>query len=116
MNKLALVSVVLVSASAFAAKPHVYKGWVGDAKCGVKCASPSHMACAVACLKGGGTYIFVLDKDKKTIYTIDNPAAVKGHEGHLVQVTATITKDKIHVDGVKMLPQPTATAQKPMDH
>ena len=108
MNKLALIPLVLVSVSAFAAKPHVYKGWIGDSKCGVKSASSAHMACAVACLKGGAAYIFVLDKDKKTMYTIDNPGAVKGHEGHLVQVTATINGDKIHVNGLKMLAQPPA--------
>lgn len=112
MKLFATIPLVLVAAASFAAKPHTYKGWVGDAKCGVKCASPAHAACAVACLKGGGTYVFVLDKDKKTIYTIDNPAAVKGHEGHLVQVTATVTGDKIHVDKVKMLAQPKAEGQK----
>ena len=112
MNKLALMSIVLVSASAFAAKPHVYKGWVGDSHCGVKSASASHMACAVKCLKGGADYIFVLDSDKKTMYTVDNPKSLKGHEGHLVQVTAVVTGNKIHVNGVKMLKQPTAPMQK----
>lgn len=114
MKNLAFLSLVLVAGSAFAAKPQTYKGWVGDAKCGVKCASPSHLACAQACLKNGGTYIFVLDKDKKTIYTIDNPKAVKGHEGHLIVVTGTVKGSKIHVDKVKMLPQPKATSKSDM--
>jgi hypothetical protein len=108
MNKLALLSLVLVSSSAFGSKPTVYKGWIGDAKCGVKSASVGHHDCAVTCLKGGGTYVFVLDKDKKTIYTIDNPKAVKGHEGHLVSVTGTVKGTKIHVTKVMMLKQPTA--------
>lgn len=112
MNKLALISLVLVSATAFAAKPHVYKGWVGDSNCGVKSASASHMACAIKCLKGGASYIFVLDSDKKTMYTVDNPTALKGHEGHLVQVTATLNHSTMHVNGVKMLKQPTGTGQK----
>ncbi|MHB8637803.1 MAG: hypothetical protein ACYC96_15165 [Fimbriimonadaceae bacterium] len=111
MNKLAIISLVLVSASAFAAKPHVYKGWVGDAKCGAKSASPNHKACAVACLKGGAAYVFVLDKGKK-VYTIDNPATVKGHEGDLIQVTGVLKGSKIHINAMKMLKQPKSQIQK----
>jgi hypothetical protein len=112
MNKLAIISLALVSASAFGAKPHVYKGWVGDKACGLKCASVSHKACAVKCLSGGGTYIFILDKDKKTTFTVENPTALKGDEGLLVQVTGTVSGDKIHIDGVKQLKQPAPTMQK----
>jgi len=111
MNKLALISLALVSATAFAAKPHIYKGWVGDSNCGVKSASAAHMACAVKCLNGGAKYIFVLDKDKKTIYQIDNPTALKGNEGLLVQVTAELNGTTLHIDGVKKLKQPGAAAQ-----
>lgn len=101
MNKLALISLALVSATAFADKPTTLKGWVGDAKCGVKCASADHKSCATHCLSTGGTYVFVLDKDKKTIYTIDNPKAVKGHEGDLITVTGTIKGKKLHITKVK---------------
>ncbi|HLK13780.1 MAG TPA: hypothetical protein VKT78_03160 [Fimbriimonadaceae bacterium] len=118
MKNLALISLAVVSASAFAAKPHVYKGWVGDEKCGVKCASVGHMACAQSCLKRGGTYVFVFDNKDHKIYKIENPDAVKGHEGHLVQVTATISGDKIHVDALKMLkqPAPPEKTQHDMNH
>jgi hypothetical protein len=48
---------------------------------------------------------FVSDKDKKS-WNVQNPEALKGHEGHHVQVSAHVyaDKDQIHVMSVKMLP------------
>jgi len=48
---------------------------------------------------------FVADKDKKS-WEVVNPEALKGHEGHHVQVSAHVYADKnqIHVMSVKMLP------------
>jgi hypothetical protein len=34
---------------------------------------------------------------------VDNPDALKGHEGHHVAVTGQLTGDSIHVGSVKML-------------
>ena len=47
--------------------------------------------------------MFVSDKDNKT-WTISNPEAVKGHEGHHVAVKAHVdaAKNEIHVTSVKM--------------
>jgi hypothetical protein len=39
---------------------------------------------------------FVGDKDKKT-WTIQNPDAVKGHEGHHVTLSAHVYSDKMEV-------------------
>lgn len=52
----------------------------------------------------GENYTFVNDKDKSS-WSIMNPDAVKGHEGHHVEVSAHVYKDKmaIHVMSVKML-------------
>jgi hypothetical protein len=46
---------------------------------------------------------FVSDKDSKS-WTITNPDAVKGHEGHHVTLTAHIYADKneVHVTSLKM--------------
>ena len=48
---------------------------------------------------------FVGDKDQKT-WTITNPDAVKGHEGHHVTLTAHVYPDKmeVHVMSLKMAP------------
>jgi hypothetical protein len=47
---------------------------------------------------------FVADKDNKS-WTIDNPEAVKGHQGHHVSINANeeTTNDSVHVNSVKML-------------
>jgi hypothetical protein len=52
----------------------------------------------------GDNYTFVSDKDKSS-WSIMNPDAVKGHEGHHVELSAHVYKDKmaIHVMSVKMM-------------
>ena len=48
---------------------------------------------------------FVGDKDGKS-WTIQNPEAIKGHEGHHVTLTAHVYADKgeVHVMSLKMAP------------
>ncbi|MGA3089878.1 MAG: hypothetical protein ABSD75_14780 [Terriglobales bacterium] len=48
--------------------------------------------------------MFVNDSDSKS-WTIANPDAVKGHEGHHVTLTAHVDKDKneVHVMSLKMV-------------
>ena len=52
----------------------------------------------------GDKLTFVADKDKKS-WDVINPEALKGHEGHHVEVSAHVYADKgqIHVMSVKML-------------
>jgi hypothetical protein len=52
----------------------------------------------------GGKLTFVSDQDQKS-WDVMNPEALKGHEGHHVQVSAHVYADKgqIHVMSVKML-------------
>lgn len=52
----------------------------------------------------GDKYTFVGDKDKKS-WEVQNPEALKGHEGHHVELKAHVYADKgqIHVMEVKML-------------
>ena len=47
--------------------------------------------------------MFVSDKDSKS-WTISNPDAVKGHEGHHVTLQAQVDADKseVHVESLKM--------------
>ena len=85
-----------------AAKSTTVNGYVSDNKCGVKGASASHAACAQKCIAGGAQAVIVTDGDQKVL-TVDNPDTLKGHEGHHVAVTGTVTNDTIHVGGVKML-------------
>ncbi|PYX50944.1 MAG: hypothetical protein DMG76_33375 [Acidobacteria bacterium] len=52
----------------------------------------------------GDKITFVADKDQKS-WAVENPEALKGHEGHHVQVKAHVDVDKgsIHIMEVKML-------------
>ena len=52
----------------------------------------------------GDKLTFVSDKDNKS-WDVANPEALKGHEGHHVEVSAHVYADKgqIHVMSVKML-------------
>ena len=54
----------------------------------------------------GDKVTFVSDNDQKA-WEVMNPEALKGHEGHHVQVSAHVYADKeaIHVMSVKMLKQ-----------
>ena len=52
----------------------------------------------------GDKLTFVADKDQKS-WDVANPEALKGHEGHHVQLSAHVYPDKgqIHVMSVKMV-------------
>ena len=56
---------------------------------------------------------FTSDKDKAS-WTISNPDAVKGHEGHDVSLSAHVYPDKneIHVMSVKMASEKSSTKDK----
>jgi len=83
-------------------KSTTVNGYVADAKCGAKMASAAGEACTKKCEAAGEKLVIVTDGDQKVL-AVDNQDALKGHEGHHVAVTGTMSKDSIHVGGVKML-------------
>lgn len=99
---LACSLVLLVASVAFAADAQTVNGWVSDSKCGVKGANAGAEACTKKCIAAGASPVVVSDADQKVL-TVDNPDALKGHEGHHVAVTGHVDGDKIHVESVKML-------------
>ena len=94
--------ILSVASVSFASDAQTVNGWVSDSKCGVKGANAGAEACTKKCIKAGATAVVVTDTDQKVL-TVDNPDALKGHEGHHVAVTGHIDGDKIHVDSLKML-------------
>ncbi len=56
---------------------------------------------------------FVADKDKKS-WTVTNPEALKGHEGHHVSIRAQVDteKNEVHVISAKMLAEGKAKGKK----
>lgn len=101
---LALFFVLAVSALAFddMGKSATVNGWVSDDKCGAKGANDKAEACTKKCLAAGAKMVIVTDGDQKVL-AVDNPDALKGHEGHHVAVTGTMSKDSMKVESVKML-------------
>jgi hypothetical protein len=73
--------------------------------CGMAKAAPAPLKSIKGTVKADGDKLtFVSDKDKKS-WDVANPEALKGHEGHHVEVSAHVYADKgqIHVMSVKML-------------
>jgi hypothetical protein len=91
-------------------------GYIADSKCGaMHNGSAPNAACVKKCIDGGAKPVFV-DDAKKTVYTIDDPDAIKGHEGHHVSVVAKVNDaDKtIHISKVTMLAQGPQTGPSEM--
>ncbi|HXX28115.1 MAG TPA: hypothetical protein VEI99_06590 [Terriglobales bacterium] len=101
---LVLVAVLLLffMVAVVSAADTTINGYVSDSQCGAKGANDSHAGCMKKCLSKGAKYVIVTDDDKKVL-TVDNPDALKGHEGHHVAATGTVSGDSIHVDSLKML-------------
>jgi hypothetical protein len=100
---IALAFVFALTASAVdTGKSTTVNGWVSDSQCGVKGGNATHEACTKKCLAGGAKMVVVTDKDQDVLI-VDNPDALKGHEGHHVSLTGTIANGSIHVSAVKMI-------------
>ena len=101
---LAICFVFALTAMAFddMGKSATVKGWVSDDKCGAKGANDKAEACTKKCLAAGAKMVIVTDTDQK-ILMVDNPEALKGHEGHHISASGTVKGDSIHVDSMKMM-------------
>jgi hypothetical protein len=95
-----LVCMALLSAMAFASGASM-TGYVVDEKCGAKGAHPGAEACAKKCAEAGEKMVFVTDQDKNVL-KLDNPEAVKGHEGDHVNVTGSVKDGVLHIDKLAM--------------
>jgi hypothetical protein len=83
-------------------KSTTVNGWVADDKCGAKGANAGAEACTKKCLAAGAKMVIVTDGDSKVLM-VDNPEALKGHEGHHISATGHMGKDSIHVESAKMM-------------
>jgi hypothetical protein len=87
--------------SAQAADAAQISGWISDAGCGAKHAGTG-AECVKACIKSGKAPVFV-DQEKKEVWKIDNPEAVKDFYGDHVTVTATADESSksVHIDAIE---------------
>src|SRR6516162_6596369 len=97
---LLLAAGALSAVSASAADSSSMNGWISDSMCGAKHAG-SGAACVKKCVDGGMQPVFV-DDEKKAVWKIDNPDAVKGFYGSHVTVTAKADSDSktVHIDSI----------------
>lgn len=99
---MAVVLVVGIAVVASQAKADTWTGWISDSGCGAKGANAEHKACAVKCVKGGASYVFV-NSETKDVVAIHNQDAVKESDlGQEVKVTGTVGDDKsLNVESIE---------------
>ena len=99
MKRIVLAFVLVLSlftVTSFAAE---MTGYISDSKCGAKGENDAHADCAVKCVKGGASPVFVSDGK---VYNIDDVTKVQDHVGHKVTITGELKGDTIQVQEVKM--------------
>jgi hypothetical protein len=100
---------LLVGLASFAsAADKTWTGQISDSMCGASHqkmtaghAGMTDRDCALACVKGGGKYVFVSDGK---VYKIANQelALLPVHAGHTVQLTGDMKGDTITVSNITM--------------
>jgi hypothetical protein len=95
-----LACVALLSMVAMAGSSSM-TGYIVDEKCGAKGAHAGAEDCAKKCIEAGEKAVFVSDNSKEVLH-LDNPEAIKGHEGHHVNVTGSVKDGVLHIDKLAM--------------
>jgi len=99
------IAAVLLLASGFAVSAArgastEITGWISDDMCGAKHAG-SGAACVKKCIDGGMKPVFV-DEEKKAVWIIENPDAVKNFYGDHVTIKAVAdsSKHSVKIDSI----------------
>jgi hypothetical protein len=106
-RSLCFVVGLLFSAAFALAAEQTWSGSISDSNCGLSHQSGAEHAekkmsdhdCTVACVKGGGKYVFV---QGGKVYNIENQnfAGLQEHAGEAVSLTGTMTGDTIKVSKI----------------
>jgi Protein of unknown function (DUF5818) len=99
LKRVVLAVVLLLSVFALTAMAGEWTGYISDSKCGAKGAKDAHADCAVSCVKGGASPVFVTGGK---VYKIDDTSKVADHVGHKVTITGELKGDTVQVESVKM--------------
>jgi hypothetical protein len=110
-----LLAVLLLVSSAFA--KDTFQAWVSDEMCASGRAKDgvytgTNPDCAKRCV-GEGQSIVLISESKKMLFHVDNPDLLKPEVGNLVEITGTISGDKVHVDSVKEVEVGRAICERP---
>lgn len=99
MNRFSVVTAGLMLASAAFAAEQSWSGQLSDSMCGASHSMMEHGGqkvnprdCTLACVKGGGKYVFV---SKGKVYEIQNQDLkdLQTHAGHSVMLTGELASD-----------------------
>jgi len=110
--------VMIVAASGVALGQDVYVGYVSDSGCALARASggrytPTNPDCARRCIKEGKS-IVLISPEKKVVFRIDNPAALRTQIGNKVQVYGASTgTHRLHVEKVVFLEKTNPECERP---
>ncbi len=108
LTGLCCLGLFVALASFASAADKAWTGQISDKMCGASHAkmTSSHPGmtdrdCTLACVKGGGKYVFVSDGK---VYNIANQdlALLQTHAGHTVQLTGDMKDDTITVSNITM--------------
>jgi hypothetical protein len=108
LRRLCCLGLFVALASFASAADKTWTGQISDSMCGASHAkmTSAHPGmtdrdCALACVKGGGKYVFVSDGK---VYNIANQdlALLQTHAGHTVQLTGDMKGDTIMVSNITM--------------
>jgi len=110
MKRAVCFAIGLIFTAAFAlAAEQTWTGKISDSNCGRSHKSAIEHAgkkmsdhdCVVACVKGGGKYVFVAGSK---IYNISNQdfAGLEEHAGHVVKLSGEMSGDTITVSKIEM--------------
>lgn len=103
MKRLALLAACfgMAAIAASAADSAKISGWISDSMCGAK-HSGTGAACVKKCISEMGAAPVFVDEDKKAVWSIDNPDAVKAFYGDHVTIMATADagKKSVHIDSI----------------
>jgi hypothetical protein len=96
------IAVCLTPAILPAATSAKLNGWISDSMCGAK-HQGDNPACVKKCITEMGAKPVFVDEEKKAVWVIDNPEAIKDFYGEHVSVTATADAEKmsVHIDAVE---------------
>jgi hypothetical protein len=99
----------LFAGSGFGQPVTKVSGWVEDGVAHTPGNSSETVKQAIA---SGAPYVFV-DDTNKIVWRIDNPGAVKGHEGHHVAFSGTMDPNMktIHIEKLTMMKDQTPGAK-----
>jgi hypothetical protein len=95
------IVVALAAIAASAADATKMNGYISDSMCGAKHLG-DNAACVKKCIKEMGSTPVFVDEDSKSVWTIENPDAVKDYYGDHVTVVASADSDKksVHIDSI----------------